>query len=127
MIVLRRDSVLMVERAREPSKGLWSFPAGRAHFGEDAEANARRELFEETGLSVGKVVRLGEFRPPSGGAVFHITVFAALAGEGIPVAADDAACAEFVAFERVLTRPHTPGAAGWIARAIAALGGLPHR
>ena len=123
--MLRRDSVLMVERAREPSKGLWSFPAGRAHFGEDAEANARRELREETGLSVGEVVRLGEFRPPSAGAVFHITVFAALAGEGMPVAADDAARAEFVAFERVLTRPHTPGAAGWIARAIAALGGLP--
>ena len=125
--MLRRDSVLMVERAREPSKGLWSFPAGRAHFGADAEANARRELREETGLSVGEIVRLGEFRPPSAGAVFHITVFAALAGEGMPVAADDAARAEFVAFERVLTRPHTPGAAGWIARAIAALGGLPHR
>ena len=44
-----------------------------------------------------------------------LTVFAALAGEGMPVAADDAARAEFVAFERVLTRPHTPGAAGWIA------------
>jgi len=127
MIVLRRDSVLMVERAREPSKGLWSFPAGRAERGEVAEANARRELFEETGLSVGEVVRLGEFRPPSGGAVFHITVFAARAGEGMPVAADDAARAEFVAFERVLTQPHTYGAVGWIARAIAALGGLPQR
>ena len=127
MIALGRDSVLMVERARAPSKGLWSFPAGRAHVGEDAEANARRELLEETGLSVGEVVRLGEFCPPSAGSVFHITVFAGRIGEGMPVAADDAARAEFVALERVLTRPHTPGAAGWIARAIATLGGLSKR
>ena len=48
IIVLRRDAVLMVERSREPSKGLWSFPAGRAEPGEEPEANARRELFEET-------------------------------------------------------------------------------
>jgi ADP-ribose pyrophosphatase YjhB (NUDIX family) len=125
MIVLRRGSVLMVERAREPSRCLWSFPAGRAQLGEDAEANARRELFEETGLVVGRLVRLGQFRPPSTGTAFHITVFAARAGVGMPVAADDAARAEFVAFERVLMRPHTAGAPGWIARAIAATGGLP--
>ena len=121
MIVLRRDSVLMVERSREPSKGRWSFPAGRAEPGEDPETNARRELLEETGLVVGPVVRLGLFRPPPENSPFHITVFAARAGEGIPRAGDDAAKAEFVPFSAVLTRPLTPGAVGWIARAIAAL------
>jgi ADP-ribose pyrophosphatase YjhB (NUDIX family) len=125
MIVLRRDAVLMVERKREPSKALWSFPAGRAEPGEDAEANARRELMEETGLAVGPVVRLGHLEPD--GSPFRVTVFAAQAREGEPKAGDDAAKAEFVPFSKVLTRPLTAGAAGWIARAIAALSDPPSR
>jgi ADP-ribose pyrophosphatase YjhB (NUDIX family) len=128
MIVVRPGSVLMVERSRPPNQGLWSFPAGRAEPGEDAEANARRELKEETGLSVGRVVRLGSFRPGGkGAAAFDITVFAAHAGEGVPVAGDDAAKAEFVPLDSVSARPTTAGAAGWIERAIAALAKVPPR
>jgi 8-oxo-dGTP diphosphatase len=126
MVVIRRDAVLMVKRAREPAKGLWSFPSGRREPGEDAEANARRELFEETGLSVGELVHLGDFRTP-GTAAFHVSVFAARAGEGTPRAGDDAAEAEFVPLGAVLTRPLTPGAAGWIARAIVAVSAMPLR
>jgi 8-oxo-dGTP diphosphatase len=125
MIVLRRDAVLLVERSREPSKGLWSFPAGRAEPGEDPEANARRELREETGLVVGRIARLGLFHPPSAGRAFDITVFTARAGEGFPQAGDDAAQAEFVPFSAVLARPLTAHAPGWIARAIVALNNLP--
>ena len=124
MIVLRRDAVLLVERSRKPSKGLWSFPAGRAEPGEEPEANARRELFEETRLTVGPVVRLGVFRPPAD-PQFLITVFAARAGAGVPKAGDDAAQAEFVPWPKVLDRPLTPRAPAWIARAISALSGLP--
>ena len=125
MIVLRRDAVLMVERARAPARGLWSFPAGRAEPGEDAEANARRELMEETGLSAGPLVRLGSFRPPGDGAAFEVTVFAAHAREGTPKAGDDAARADYVPLAAILERPLTAGAAGWIARAIAALSERP--
>jgi len=78
-------------------------------------------------LTVGPVVRLGIFHPPSTGARFRITVFAARAGDGVPHAADDAAKAEFVPFFAVTTRPLTPGAVGWIARAITALSDLPDR
>jgi ADP-ribose pyrophosphatase YjhB (NUDIX family) len=125
LIVLRRDAVLMVERARAPSRGLWSFPAGRAEPGEDAEATARRELFEETGLTVGPLHRLGEFCPPGAPADFCLTVFAARAGKGAPMAGDDALRAEFVPLRSVLERRLTAGAAGWIARAIAALSAPP--
>jgi len=120
VIILRRDAVLLVERARPPSAGLWSFPAGRREPGEDAEANARRELFEETRLIAGPLVELGVFRPPAA-ADFRLTVFAGRAGEGVSVAGDDAVNAEFVPFHLVLERPLTDGAPGWIARALLAL------
>lgn len=126
MVVLRRDAVLMVKRGRAPSQGLWSFPAGRAEPGETPEENARRELFEETGLKVGDLVRLGSFRPEADNEQFHVTVFAARADErALPRAGDDAAKAEFVPYHAVLARPLTPGAVGWIARAIAALANCP--
>ena len=125
VIVLRRDAVLMVERARPPFQGLWSFPGGRAEPGEDTEATARRELLEETGLTVGRLVRLGAFQPAPHVSPLLLTVFAARAGSGVPRAGDDALRAEFVPLERVLARPATAGAAGWIARGIAALADPP--
>ena len=121
VVVLRRDAVLMVERARPPLKGLWSFPGGKLEAGETPEQTARRELLEETGLRVGRLLRLGTAYPIPDDSDFRLAVFAARAGAGLPRAQDDAAQAAFVPFSAVLTRPTTSGAAGWIARAIAAL------
>jgi ADP-ribose pyrophosphatase YjhB (NUDIX family) len=121
LIVLKRAAVLMVERARAPSEGLWSFPAGRLEAGEGAETAARRELFEETGLEVGPLTRLGTFHPPGAIPPFELMVFAARWQLGEPRAGDDALRAEFVPLERVLMRPLTPGAPGWIAKALLAL------
>ena len=125
MIVLRRDAVLMVERGQPPFEGLWSFPGGRPEAGESAEETARRELREETGLEVDRVVELGTFRPAPDRSPLTLTVFAARAGSGLPKAGDDALSAEFVPLCAVLERQTTAGAVGWIARAIAAIAELP--
>ena len=125
IVALRPDSVLMVERARPPFEGLWSFPGGRAEPGEDPEATARRELREETGLQVDELVRLGAFQPAPDVSALTLTVFAAQAGSTEPRAGDDALRAEFVPFGRVLARPRTAGSAGWIARALVALSNPP--
>ncbi len=48
--VFRDNRVLVVLRANEPSKGLWSVPGGCIELGETREEAARRELLEETGV-----------------------------------------------------------------------------
>lgn len=54
-------SVLLVERGIEPYKGHWAFPGGFLRIDEDAEAGARRELEEETGLRAALIEQLGCF------------------------------------------------------------------
>ena len=44
--------VLLVRRANEPGRGLWSLPGGRVEPGEGEEAAIVREVLEETGLVV---------------------------------------------------------------------------
>lgn len=44
--------VLMVLRNKEPSKGMWSFPAGFVNFGEHPDDALAREVYEETSLGV---------------------------------------------------------------------------
>ena len=51
-VVIHRNRVLLIRRAREPLKGEWSIPGGLVELGEDLAAGVRRELKEETGLDV---------------------------------------------------------------------------
>ena len=51
-VVVREGRVLLVQRAREPLKGLWSLPGGLVEVGETLEEALARELREETALSV---------------------------------------------------------------------------
>lgn len=53
--------VLLIERGGEPYKGCWAFPGGFMNIDETAEACARRELEEETGLKATDVEQLHTF------------------------------------------------------------------
>jgi 8-oxo-dGTP diphosphatase len=56
--------VLLVERASAPYRGRWALPGGFLDEGETLERAARRELDEETGVKVHKLVQLGAFDDP---------------------------------------------------------------
>ena len=52
VLVERDGRILLVQRANEPFRGLWTLPAGFVNAGEDPAAAAARECLEETGLTV---------------------------------------------------------------------------
>jgi len=90
--------VLLIERRHDPCRGMWAFPGGFMEINETAEAAARRELMEETGLRAGSLHQVGAYtaveRDPRERV---ITVAYCTAVEGTPAVAgaDDAARAEW--------------------------------
>jgi 8-oxo-dGTP diphosphatase len=60
--------LLLVRRANDPGRGLWSLPGGRVEAGESDADALSRELLEETGLSVraGRLVGSVERPAPTG-------------------------------------------------------------
>ncbi|MFX0207812.1 MAG: NUDIX hydrolase [Candidatus Hodarchaeota archaeon] len=51
-LIIKNNSVLLVKRQHEPSKGLWSTPGGVVEVGETVKEAVVRETKEETGLDV---------------------------------------------------------------------------
>lgn len=50
--IVRDGRLLLIQRAHEPSKGLWSFPGGRLELGETVFEAIIREVREETSLDI---------------------------------------------------------------------------
>lgn len=51
-LIIEHDSILLVERGKEPLRGYWSLPGGLLEIGEKLDDAIRREVLEETGLVI---------------------------------------------------------------------------
>ena len=95
IVVLKPDAVLLVRRGKPPNMGAWSLPGGAQEVGETAEDAARRELLEETGVTVGPLTLAANVdtirRDAAGRVQYHYTIidFAAAWLDGEPVASTD--------------------------------------
>lgn len=92
-LVDEQRRVLLARRAYEPDAGLWDTPGGFLDEGEDPESGLRRELLEETGLTIEIGDFVGMFTDRYGGddgttSVLNI-VWEATVLSGEPRAADD--------------------------------------
>ena len=107
VVVLRPGAVVLVRRGKPPNFGAWSLPGGAQELGETAEAAARRELLEETGLAVGELHLAAQVdtirHDPEGRVQFHYTIidFAARWTEGDPRAGSDVSEAVWASLDQL--------------------------
>lgn len=121
--VWRDDRFLLVERGRDPARGLWSLPGGSVDFGETLAEAAARELREETGveadlrhiIDVVDAIRHDDMGRPL--QHYVVVSFGGPWRSGDPVAADDAANARWLTIEDVHHRPITRGLIGVLEKA----------
>ena len=111
--------VLLVERAKDPSKGLWTVPGGRLEPRETLAQAVAREVREETGLiaEVGPLVCVFERMADD----YHFVILDYLARPigGTLAAASDAAAARWVAETELASLALTDGLVDVLARARA--------
>ena len=106
--LLRRHDVLLIQRNRAPSEGLWTLPGGRLEPGETAEQCAIREIQEELGLGVFALRPVTVLKHRQ----FQLQVFAteAFEGEIVPDPAEVRAW-QWIEPEQLHRLPTTPGLA----------------
>lgn len=107
-VVVRDQALLMVQRDRDPGKGLWSVPGGRLELGEYLNAAVAREVREETGLriEVGDLLGILEV---VGDPHYVILDFAATAtDDAAPRPGDDVAAVRWVPLDEVSSLDCTP-------------------
>jgi ADP-ribose pyrophosphatase YjhB (NUDIX family) len=106
-VVLRDGHVLLVQRGREPAKGLWGLPGGMLELGETLAEGVRREVLEECGVEIEVGSLVGVFEPmqrdEAGRLRYHYVVLDYLARyvSGELRAADDAADARWVELDKL--------------------------
>ncbi|MCS6890467.1 MAG: NUDIX hydrolase [Rhodovarius sp.] len=127
-VVFKEGRVLLARRGKPPRLGRWSLPGGAQLLGEAAEATARRELLEETGVQAGPLLLADVIdavsRDDQGRVRYHYTIIDYcgfwVAGEARP--GDDVAEVAWAAPEELPRYELTPEALAVIAKARALLG-----
>ena len=123
-VVLDGDRVVLVQRGREPQKGLWSIPGGALRVGETLEEGACREVREESGFQVSVVERVEVvdriIRDQQGRVEYHYVLvgFLCRLEGGDLKAADDADAARWISRDALDDIPMTPGTPALVEKAF---------
>jgi ADP-ribose pyrophosphatase YjhB (NUDIX family) len=96
--------LLLIRRANDPGRGLWSLPGGRVEPGEDDAAALVREMAEETGLVVQPGDLVGRVRRGR----YDIADYRCHVVGGTLVAGDDALDARWCDSAALLELPLVP-------------------
>jgi 8-oxo-dGTP diphosphatase len=123
--IFRDGKVLLVRRARSPSKGVYSLPGGRVEFGETLHVALHREVAEETALRI-EIVDLAGWREvmptAEGGGHYVIMSFAAHWQSGKVVLNEELDDHQWLAPDALGAFETTPGLEGIIESARRILG-----
>ena len=125
--VFKGDTVLLVQRARAPFRGLWSLPGGSIEPGESAREAAFRELKEETGITAeieGVVENVELTATDDGGPVtWRLAMFYGRYARGSLQPGSDASDASWVAIADLEKLSLTEGTASLIRLAASRIRG----
>jgi 8-oxo-dGTP diphosphatase len=98
ILISKQNSILLIERGRDPFKGKWALPGGFIDMDEELETACQRELEEETGLKVGEMKQFRAFggvnRDPRHRTI-SVLFYAFTEDELVACAGDDAAKAQW--------------------------------
>lgn len=95
MIVYNSNNEILLIERKNPPYG-WAIPGGFVDYGETVENAAKRELEEETGITVDKFEMLGVYSDPTRDSRFHtVSIVYYTFSDDAPKAADDAKDAKF--------------------------------
>ncbi len=106
-VVLHESQVLLVQRSKEPDRGLWGFPGGHVEWGETVMQAAQRELLEETSITAEPTGYLDNLdllrRDESGHVLSHYLLVGVACSfrSGAPLAGDDALDARWFPIEQI--------------------------
>ena len=123
-IVTKTGKVLLVRRATEPSRNLWSLPGGAVGLGEGLKEAVAREVKEECGIDVevGEVVEVLDriYTDRQGQVRYHYVIIDFLASwrRGRLKAASDISKARWVDPEAMGRLPLTEGLAAVVEKAL---------
>ena len=124
-LIIEDNKILLVERGGEPLKGYWSLPGGAVETGETLEQAVRREVLEETGLSVSPVKMVTIFErimnDMDGRAEYHYVLvdYLCRVDSGEPVASSDVAAVAWVPKHELAALHLTEGTLNVIEQAFA--------
>jgi 8-oxo-dGTP diphosphatase len=107
-IVTEGGGLLMVRRAKDPGRGLWSIPGGHVEPGEYLTDALVREVSEETSLDVRVDDLVGILELPGENHLIILDYHATVIGARDPVAGDDVDDARWVPFEDIARLECTP-------------------
>lgn len=106
--VLRKEQeVLIVRRKQKEGDLFWQFPGGGVESGETEEAAVKREVLEETGITVNVEFNLGRRVHPSTGKEIAYFACSYVSGD-INIADEDLDAAIWVSIEDVMRYFTTP-------------------
>jgi ADP-ribose pyrophosphatase YjhB (NUDIX family) len=108
-IVIRDDHLLMVRRAQEPARGLWSVPGGKVERSEYLSDALRREVREETGLEIDVGELAGFFEVIGDDDHYVIMDFlSSYSGSDVPRPGDDVDRVRWVPLDEIPSLDCTP-------------------